>query len=66
MRLAATRLHQEQHGPSDVNEARRRSGVRLDLIEGWEAADQPIDPEHLEWADTVLDRQGVPQPRLSD
>lgn len=46
-----------------LNEAqrRRRSRALLDLIEDWEAADQPIDPEHLEWADTVLDRQGVPR-----
>lgn len=38
---------------------RRRSQALLDLIEGWEAEDGPIEPEHLEWADTVLDRQGV-------
>jgi len=31
----------------------------LDLIDGWEAAEGPIDREHLEWADAVLDRQGV-------
>lgn len=25
----------------------------------WEADEGPIEPEHLEWADAVLDRQGV-------
>lgn len=40
---------------------RRRSQAILDLIASWEAQDGPIDPEHLEWADTVLDRQGVPR-----
>jgi predicted transcriptional regulator len=38
---------------------RRRSQAMLDLIATWEAESGPIDPEHLEWADTVLDRQGV-------
>jgi hypothetical protein len=31
----------------------------LDMIASWEAADGPIDDAHLEWADAVLDRQGV-------
>ena len=38
---------------------RRRSQVLLDLIASWEAEDGPIDSEHLDWADSVLDRQGV-------
>ncbi len=38
---------------------RRRSQAMLDLIASWEAAEGPIDREHLDWADTVLDRQGV-------
>ncbi len=39
---------------------RRRSQALLDLIESWEAEDGPIDQAHLDWADAVLDRQGVP------
>ncbi len=31
----------------------------LDLIADWEAEDGPIDQAHLDWADAVLDRQGV-------
>ena len=38
---------------------RRRSQSMLDLIATWEAQEGPIDREHLDWADTVLDRQGV-------
>lgn len=38
---------------------RRRSQAMLDLIASWEADDGPIDPQHLEWAGAVLDRQGV-------
>ncbi len=38
---------------------RRRSQALLDLISTWEAQEGPIDPQHLDWADTVLDRQGV-------
>ena len=38
---------------------RRRSQAMLDLIASWEADDGPIDPQHLDWADAVLDRQGV-------
>ena len=38
---------------------RRRSQSLLDLIASWEAEEGPIDPEHLEWADAVLDRQGI-------
>lgn len=38
---------------------RRRSQAVLELIESWEAIDGPIDRAHLDWADTVLDRQGV-------
>jgi len=38
---------------------RRRSQAMLDMIATWEAEDGPIDPAHLEWADAVLDRQGV-------
>jgi len=38
---------------------RRRSQAMLDLIASWEADEGPIDPEHLAWADAVLDRQGV-------
>lgn len=38
---------------------RRRSQVMLDMIASWEAEEGPIDRQHLEWADAVLDRQGV-------
>ncbi len=38
---------------------RRRSQAMLDLITSWEADEGPIDREHLDWADAVLDRQGV-------
>ena len=38
---------------------RRRSQAICDMISSWEAQDEPIDAEHLDWADTVLDRQGV-------
>ncbi len=38
---------------------RRRSHAMLDLIASWEAEEGPISPEHLQWADAVLDRQGV-------
>ena len=38
---------------------RRRSRALLDLISSWEACEGPIDAAHLDWADTVLDRQGV-------
>jgi predicted protein tyrosine phosphatase len=38
---------------------RRRSQAMIDMIASWEAAEGPIGREHLEWADTVLDRQGV-------
>ena len=38
---------------------RRRSQAMLDMLATWEAEEGPIDPAHLEWADAVLDRQGV-------
>ena len=38
---------------------RRRSQAMLDMIASWEADEGPIDREHLDWADAVLDRQGV-------
>ena len=38
---------------------RRRSQSMLDLIASWEAKEGLIDREHLDWADSVLDRQGV-------
>ncbi len=38
---------------------RRRSRAMLDMIASWEADEGPIDREHLEWADAVLDRQGA-------
>lgn len=38
---------------------RRRSQAMLDMIASWEAEEGPIDPENLDWADAVLDRQGV-------
>lgn len=38
---------------------RRRSQAMLDMIASWEAEAGPIDEEHLDWADAVLDRQGV-------
>jgi len=31
----------------------------LDMIASWEAHDGPIGRQHLDWADAVLDRQGV-------
>ena len=40
---------------------RRRSRTLPELIDSWEAADGPIDAEHLAWADALLDRQGVPR-----
>lgn len=46
-----------------IAEARRRRQSRalLEWIEFREAEDGPIDQEHLDWADEVLDRQGVPR-----
>ncbi len=38
---------------------RRRSQALLDMISSWEAREGPIDTQHLDWADAVLDRQGV-------
>ncbi len=38
---------------------RRRSQAMLEMIASWEADEGPIDQDHLDWADTVLDRQGV-------
>ncbi len=38
---------------------RRRSQAMLEMIASWEAEEGPISPKHLEWADAVLDRQGV-------
>jgi hypothetical protein len=38
---------------------RRRSQALLDFISSWQAAEGPIDTRHLDWADSVLDRQGV-------
>ena len=38
---------------------RRRSQAMLDMAASWEADEGPIDREHLDWADAVLDRQGV-------
>lgn len=38
---------------------RRRSQAILNMIASWEADEGPIDDEHLQWADAVLDRQGV-------
>ena len=35
------------------------SQAMLDLIASWEADEGPIDREYLDWADAVLDRQGV-------
>lgn len=45
---------------AEVNR-RRRSQAMLDLIASWEAEEGPIDSEHLQWANEVLDRQGVGQ-----
>ncbi|MEZ5382428.1 MAG: hypothetical protein R2754_11630 [Microthrixaceae bacterium] len=38
---------------------RRRSQAMADMITSWEAEVGPIDHEYLDWADAVLDRQGV-------
>ncbi len=38
---------------------RRRSQALLDMVSSWEAREGPIDTQHLDWADAVLDRQGV-------
>ena len=38
---------------------RRRSQAMLDMISSWEAAEGPIDQAYIDWADEVLDRQGV-------
>ncbi|NLA36935.1 MAG: hypothetical protein GX868_14790 [Actinobacteria bacterium] len=40
---------------------RRRNQAIIDLVEEWEAESGPIDPEHLDWADALLDRQGTPR-----
>lgn len=42
-------------------ERRRRNRSLLELIESWEAEAGPIDQAHLDWADDLLDRQGVPR-----
>lgn len=44
----------------EVNRRRRNHAI-LELIEGWEADHGPIDQAHVDWADSVLDRQGVPR-----
>ena len=38
---------------------RRRREAMLGLIAAWEDEQGPIDQKHLDWADRVLDRQGV-------
>jgi hypothetical protein len=38
---------------------RRRSQAMSDMIASWEADEGTIDRKHLDWADAVLDRQGV-------
>ncbi len=38
---------------------RRRSAAILDMIAAWEKEGGPINREYIEWADAVLDRQGV-------
>ena len=38
---------------------RRRNQALLDLISDWEAHEGAIDSAHLDWADALLDRQGV-------
>ena len=38
---------------------RRRSKALLDLISSWETDEEAIDQAHLDWADAVLDRQGI-------
>ena len=38
---------------------RRRNQAMLDMISSWEAEVGPIDQAHLDWADDLLDRQGV-------
>ena len=43
---------------AEVRRRRSRQAL-LDMIASWETDLGPIDREHLEWADTVLDRQGV-------
>ena len=43
---------------AEVQRRRRRSAM-LGLIATWEQEHEPIDQEHLDWADRVLDRQGV-------
>ena len=40
---------------------RRQSRALLDWIELWETKEGQIDQDHLDWADEVLDRQGVPR-----
>ncbi len=40
---------------------RRRSRALLDMIASWKAEEGPIDQAHIDWANTVLDRQGVPR-----
>lgn len=43
---------------AEVQRRRRRQSM-LGLIASWEDEQGPIDQEHLDWADRVLDRQGV-------
>lgn len=43
---------------AEVNRRRKRQAM-LGLIAAWEDEQGPIDKEHLDWADAVLDRQGV-------
>ena len=43
---------------AEVQRRRRRSAM-LGLIAAWEGEQGPIDQQHLDWADRVLDRQGV-------
>ena len=38
---------------------RRRNQAMLDMISSWEAEAGQIDQAHLDWADELLDRQGV-------
>ena len=62
-RLRAIAVHVGTMWPSSALLAevqrRRRRRAMLDLIADWEDDQGPIDQAHLDWADTVLDRQGV-------
>ena len=43
---------------AEVHRRRKRQAM-LGLIAAWEDEQGPIDKEHVDWADALLDRQGL-------